>query len=59
MFYLKKKTKNIKFKYDEFSINLELASIRSRLLKKKSKTTNKGSYVALGFEPGNALNYIK
>ncbi len=59
LFYLKKKSKNIKFKFDEFSINLELASIRSRLLKKKSKITSKGSYVALGFEPGSALNYIK
>lgn len=59
LFYLKKKSKNIKFKYDEYSINVELNSIRSRLLKKKSKVTGKNSYVALGFEPGTALNYIK
>ena len=59
LFYLKKKSKNIKFKFDEFSINLELASIRSRLLKKKSKVISKNSYGALGFEPGSSLNYIK
>lgn len=59
LFYQKKKSKNIKFKYDEFSINTELSSLRSLILKKKSKTTNKSSLVAMGFEPGQSLIYIK
>ena len=59
LFFLKKKTKNIKLKFDDQSIFLELASIRSKFLKKKSKVTSKNGYVALGFEPGFGSVFIK
>jgi hypothetical protein len=59
LFYQKKKNKSIKFKTDENSINLELISIRSLIFKKKTKTTTKNSLVALGFEPGSSLNFLK
>ena len=49
---LKKKSKNLKIKVDENSINLELLSLRLKFLKKKSKSAVKNSYVSLGFEPG-------
>jgi hypothetical protein len=56
---LKKKTKNIKVKIDEQSILNELTSIRSKFLKKKTKSTSKSGYVALGFEPGFGSIFIK
>lgn len=59
LFYSKKLNKNLKIKYDSFSILLELSNIRSRLLKKKVKITSKNSYVLLGFNSGTCLNYLK
>lgn len=59
LFFLKKKTKNLKLKIDEQSILQELTSLRSKLLKKKTKTNLKGGYVALGFEPGFGSIFLK
>lgn len=59
LFFLKKKTKNLKLKIDDQSIYLELAAIRSKFLKKKSKVTSKNNYVALGFEPGFGSVFVK
>lgn len=56
---LKKKSKNLKIKIDENSINLELLSLRLKFLKKKSKSAVKNSYVSLGFEPGFSSITIK
>jgi hypothetical protein len=57
--FFKKKTKNLKLKIDDQSIYLELAAIRSKFLKKKSKVTSKNNYVALGFEPGFGSVFVK
>lgn len=59
LFFLKKKTKNLKLKTDIQSIYLELSSIRSKFLKKKTKSNTKSGYVALGFEPGFGSTFIK
>jgi len=59
LFFLKKKTKNLKMKIDEQSILQELASLRAKFLKKKTKTSIKGGYVALGFEPGFGSIFVK
>lgn len=56
---MKKKTKNLKLKTDIQSIYLELSSIRSKFLKKKTKSNTKSGYVALGFEPGFGSTFIK
>lgn len=59
LFFLKKKTRNLKLKIDEQSILQELASLRAKFLKKKTKTSVKGGYVALGFEPGFGSIFVK
>lgn len=59
LFFLKKKTKNLKLKIDDQSIFTELCSIRSKYLKKKSKVNSKNNYVALGFEPGFGSIFLK
>ena len=59
LFFLKKKNRKIKLKFDKFSIFEELIYVRMKLLKKKNKSNVKGNYVALGFEPGYGLNFLK
>lgn len=59
LFFLKKKNKSLKPKIDEQSILIELISIRSKFLKKKTKAISKNNYVALGFEPGFGNVFVK
>lgn len=59
LFFMKKKIRNLKLKTDEQSILQELASLRAKFLKKKTKASVKGGYVALGFEPGFGSVFIK
>lgn len=59
MFFQKKKNKNIKPKVDLLSINLELISLRSSVLKKKSKFNSKNNFSILGFEPFSSVNILK
>lgn len=61
LFFQKSKNKNksLKLKIDELSLNLELSSLRSTLLKKKSKNSVKSNSSILGFECFSSLNLLK